>query len=61
MIQHNPRVQFGMVLERYGELLKMLNRKEEAARMFARVRQIKEHLAQEAEAPAPQPGEKREP
>jgi tetratricopeptide (TPR) repeat protein len=49
------RLQTGMVLERYAELLKLLNRKEEAARMFARVRQIKEHLAEDTPPQASEP------
>jgi tetratricopeptide (TPR) repeat protein len=46
------RIQIGMVLERYAELLKLLNRKEEAARLEARVQRIKQGLAKDA-APAP--------
>jgi len=38
----------GMVLERYAELLRLLNRQGEAERMRARVRQIRQRLAQEA-------------
>jgi hypothetical protein len=38
----------GMVLERYAELLKLLNRDEEAEQMMTRVRKIRERLAQES-------------
>ena len=41
-------VQVGMVMERYAELLRLLNRPGEAERMRARLRQIRQRMAQEA-------------